>query len=194
MKKKSIAVIGIAVCIAYFIATASLIITAGKFALLCMELSTMVAGVYMVFLFISLPFAADKSLSPFKKMSVICAAACMILTNAVHWVNISVTQPLINAGINVPDYFRIGVWPSVEMAVDYVAWGLFMSLAFLFAAKAILPDAGMKGLLITCGCLCMIGFWGVLVNENLWYIAPIGYGPGTIMLCVKLISQGEVKS
>ena len=182
MKKKTIAIIGIAVCIAYFVSTAALIITAGKIALLCMEVSTMVAGIFMVILFMSLPYSTDKSGSLFKKMAVICAAACMVLTNMAHWVNISVTQPLINAGINVPDYFRIGTWPSVEMAVDYVGWGLFMSLAFLFAAKAIKPNLGFRWLLIACGCLCMIGFVGVLANENLWYIAPIGYGPGTVVL------------
>ena len=191
LKKKTIAIIGIAVCIAYFVSTAALIFTAGKTALLCMEISTMAAGIYMVLLFISLPYSAAKGLSLFKKMSVICAAACMMLTNMAHWVNISVTQPLINAGLNVPDYFRIGTWPSVEMAVDYIAWGLFMSLAFLFAAKAIKPNAGMRWLLVTCGCLCIIGFLGVLVNENLWYIAPIGYGPGTVVLCVKLILQSK---
>ena len=191
LKKKTIAIIGISVCIAYFISTAALIITAGKIALLCMEISTMVAGIYMVLLFISLPYSADKSPSLFKKMSVLCAAACMILTNVAHWVNIGVTQPLIDAGVNVPAYLRIGTWPSVEMAVDYVAWGLFMSLAFLFAAKAVKPNIGLRWLLITCGCLCMIGFVGVLANENLWYIAPIGYGLGTVILCGKLISVSK---
>lgn len=116
MKKKTIAIIGIVVRIAYFVSTAALIITAGKTALLCMEITTMVAGIYMVLLFISLPYSADKGLSLFKKMSVICAAACMILTNMAHWVNISVTQPLISAGLNVPDFLRIETWPSVEMA------------------------------------------------------------------------------
>ena len=189
MKNKTIAIIGIAVCIAYFASTAALIVTAGENALLCMEISTMTAGVYMVILFMALPYSADNSASIFRKMAVICSAACMVFTNVAHWVNIRVTKPLINAGINVPDYFRIGTWPSVEMAVDYIAWGLFMSLAFLFAAKAILPDAGMRWLLVVCGCLCMIGFVGVLANENLWYIAPIGYGPGTVVLCVKLIPR-----
>lgn len=187
MKTKSIAQVGIAVCFFYFIATGALIITAGKLALLCMEISTMVAGVYMVMLFIVLPYSTDKTAFVYRVPAIICASACMVLTNVAHWVNISVTQPLINAGINVPEYFMIGKWPSVEMAVDYVAWGLFMSLAFTFAAMAVQPSARLRPLLFACGGLCMIGFLGVLVNENMWYIAPLGYGLGTAVLCGKLI-------
>lgn len=186
MNRKMISNVGITICNIYFIATIVLALTASEIALLCLEISTMVAGVYMVMLFISLPYSTDNKYTIRRKMAVICAAACMTLTNVIHWVNISVTRPLINAGIHVPDHFRIGAWPSVEMAIDYVAWGLFMSLAFLFAANAILSDTGIRRLLVICGCLCMIGFFGVLANENLWYIAPIGYGPGTVVLCVKL--------
>lgn len=30
----------------------------------------------------------------------------------------------------VPVYFQIGFWPSVEMAIDYLAWGFFTGHAF----------------------------------------------------------------
>ena len=47
--------------------------------------------------------------------------ACGVtLTSVAHIVNITVTRRLISNGINVPDYFRIGYFPSVEMAVDYL--------------------------------------------------------------------------
>ena len=75
----------------------------------------------------------------------------------------------------------------MELVVDYLARGLFRSLACLFAAKANLQDGGIRWLLVICGSLFIIGFEDVLANENLWYIAPIGYGPGTVVLCVKLI-------
>lgn len=35
---------------------------------------------------------------------------------------------------------------------------------------------------------CMIGFLGtVFINENIWYAAPIGYGFGTIAICIQMI-------
>ena len=29
---------------------------------------------------------------------------------------------------DVPFYYQIGQWPSVEMAIDYLAWGFFMGI------------------------------------------------------------------
>lgn len=45
-----------------------------------------------------------------------------------------VMRPLINEGVDVPSYFQIGQWPSVEMAIDYLAWGFFLGMAFICAA------------------------------------------------------------
>ena len=126
LKNTTIAIIGIGVCIVYSASTAALVVTAGEIALLCMEISTMAAGIYMVVLFMALPYSADNSASIIRKMAVCCSAACMLFTNVANWLNISVERSLIIAGINVPDYFGIGTWPYVKMAVDYIAWGLFM--------------------------------------------------------------------
>ena len=118
------------------------------------------------------------------------------LTGLAHTVNMTVTRKLIAEGIAVPDYFRIGFWPSVEMAVDYLAWGFFMGLAFLSVGLAIRSGEKskrlMKGLVIICGVLCLTGFLGaVLVHENLWYLAPVGYGFGTIVICIQMLRGRE---
>jgi len=35
------------------------------------------------------------------------------------------------------------------------------------------------------GVLCLTGFAGaVFINENIWYLAPMGYGIGLIIICV----------
>lgn len=48
--------------------------------------------------------------------------ACICtLTSAAHIVNITVARTLISEGADVPAYFQIGFWPSVEMAIDYLA-------------------------------------------------------------------------
>ena len=44
---------------------------------------------------------------------------------------------------------------------------------------------------IICGCMCLVGFFGALfINENLWYIAPMAYGPGIIVICILAILVG----
>lgn len=114
------------------------------------------------------------------------------LTAVAHIVNITVTRPLIRQGMAVPTYFQIGYWPSVEMAVDYVAWGFFMGLAFLclgFGMK-INEKKFLKMMLIICGILCLVGFFGALfINENMWYLAPLAYGPGTIVICLNILKK-----
>jgi len=109
-----------------------------------------------------------------------------------HFVNITVTRRLLSDGYKVPDYLQIGKWPSVEMAIDYLAWGFFLGLAFLCTAFAIdKANSKMKNLkytLFVCGLLCLAGIIGVvLINENCWYLAPLGYGFGTIFICIEMI-------
>lgn len=96
----------------------------------------------------------------------------------------------------MPNYFRIGYWPSVEMAVDYLAWGFFIGLAFLCIGISI-KDKTNKFIInstIISGILCLIGFCGALfINENIWYIAPIGYGVIPIGICIKMMKFEKKK-
>ena len=93
-------------------------------------------------------------------------------------------------GVAVPLYFQIGQWPSVEMAVDYLAWGLFMGLAFLCLGIPVVVsnDKAKRRIRIVTlinGVLCLIGFIGaIFINENIWYVAPMGYGLGLLILCI----------
>lgn len=126
-----------------------------------------------------------------KTMAVFMACACS-LTSMAHIINITVTRRLISEGVNVPNYFRIGYWPSVEMAVDYLAWGFFVGLAFLCigfsATNNDKSKISIKRTTIISGLLCLIGFFGALfINENLWYLAPLGYGIIPVYICIKML-------
>lgn len=126
-----------------------------------------------------------------KYLALIAASSCMLLTSLAHTVSLTVTTPLINSGMNVPEYLQIGKWPSVEMAVDYLGWGLFMGLSYILSAYALDKNSNNKLLVILlkiCGLICLTGFLGaVSVNENLWYAAPLGYGMGTAFVCGQLL-------
>ena len=191
MNRKNIAVLGIILCSIYFIVTLGLILTSSQIMLTALELVTMVSGILMIFLVLANPISQSEKMIIYKIIGIICSASCMILTNVVHMVNLTVTEQLLKKGIDIPYYLLIGKWPSVVMAIDYMAWGLFMGMAFLFSSFGIEKEREFKNIKITlfvCGCLCFVGFFcAILINHNLWYIAPLGYGIGTMLICFELL-------
>ena len=188
MTVKTVAKIGLIICALYFFMTTVVVVTGNSLALLLFEIITMLSGIYMVLLIATLPFPKEKRDSLPRKAAISCAALCMVITNMVHCINIAVIQPMVANGTSVPDYLTLGLWPSVITAVEYLAWGQFLALAFLLSALISKPEAKIKLLLYVCGCLCAAGFFGVIfVNEFCWYISPLGYGIGTAIICVKLL-------
>ncbi|MBQ2026171.1 MAG: hypothetical protein II215_06860, partial [Paludibacteraceae bacterium] len=176
---------GIITGLLYFIAVAIFLITKAETALTCWELLTVASAPVVMMVLLKLQQAVGSS-SVYKHMATAFLASTCALTAVAHFVNIAVTRPLISQGVAVPTYFQIGYWPSVEMAIDYVAWGFFCGLAFLCVALGI-KNSLHKRVKITsliCGLLCLLGFFGALfVHENCWYIAIWGYGIGFIVLC-----------
>jgi len=189
--EKRIPHIGIVTCILYFIAVTLFLITKTEIALTIWELFTIIGA--PVILFVLIELANLMNIAPTYRNAMLVFMSCTCsLTGLAHIINITVTRKLIADDINVPNYFRIGYWPSVEMATDYLAWGFFMGLAFLSVGFAINRDnkknSMMKIIVLVCGTLCLTGFLGtVFINENLWYLAPLGYGFGTILICIKMI-------
>lgn len=186
--KNKIPLIGIANVVLYFLSVVLYLILKTETALTLWELMTVLSGPLMLIVLLELEKIISVPEKNQKAMTVFMGCTCA-LTAAAHIVNISVTRNLIKNGINVPPYFQIGFWPSVEMAIDYLAWGFFMGLAFLCASLHI-KDAEkskqrIKIVTLINSILCLGGFTGALfINENLWYLAPMGYGIGWIVMCV----------
>jgi hypothetical protein len=190
MNRKDIIYSGIVLCLIYFIVTFMLILTGSKSLLTAMEIVTMVSGVFMLLLILILPSSSTELTKIYRIASVAFATGSMILTNVAHFVNLTVTERLLRLGMSIPDFFQIGKWPSIEMAIDYLAWGMFMGLAFISAFVFTPKEKIYKNLkytLLICGILCILGFLGVIINENLWYLAPLGYGVGTVVICIELL-------
>ncbi len=190
--EKRIPFIGIISCLLYFISVTLFLITKTEIALTIWEICTIIGAPIILFVLIELSNLMDITSIYRNAMLVFMSCTCS-LTGLAHIINITVTRKLIADGVNVPDFFRIGFWPSVEMAADYLAWGFFMGLAFLCVGLGIHCDnkykSTIKTMIIVCGVLCLTGFIGTLfINENLWYFAPIGYGFGTIALCTKMMA------
>jgi len=191
MNTKNIAKTGLLIGLLYFISVVLLTLFSNNITIQFMEIITMLSGIYMVLLIISLPVDNNLKHNIYRLLAIIFVSSCMFLTNTIHWINIIVIKPLIKNGINVPEYFQIGKWPSFIMAIDYLGWGLFMGLAFIFSGVNSKLSTNIKWILWINGCLCLIGFFGVIINKNIWYIAPLGYGIGTVIICIKLLRSNN---
>lgn len=192
--KKKIFVAGIITCILYFVSVGLFLIFKTEIALTIWELMTVFSA--PVVLFVLLEIGTFAAINSFYKKVILAFMSCTCsLTGTAHIVNITVTRVLISEGIDVPTFFQIGHWPSVEMAIDYLAWGFFTGLAILCLGVAIKDNMKciIKILLLICGFLCLIGFFGtIFMNENIWYIAPMGYGVGIMIVCIQMLKFNNI--
>jgi hypothetical protein len=158
------------------------------------DIVTMFSGIYYVFLITVLPFSNDEKTQNNKILAIIFAVTLMIITDIAHTINLTSIRNIKN-GVNIPDYLQIGKTLSFVTSIEYLGWGIFLGLAFLFSSLGIINKQKLKHLKITlfiCSCLCIIGFFGwLIINENLWYIASMGYGIGAVIICIELLLLGE---
>ena len=191
MNRKNIAIMGILLICIYFFTVIIFVATSSTNWLIVFDIVTMFSGIYYVFLIFILPFSKDRKKTP----AMIFAAALMIITNIAHTINLTSIQNIKN-GINIPDYLQIGKNLSFVTSIEYLGWGIFLGLAFLFSSLGIANEQELKPLKITlfiCSCLCIIGFFGWLINENLWYIASMGYGIGAVTICIELLLMEKTR-
>lgn len=194
---KKIAYLGIVTCIMYFIVVPAYIITKSENILTIFELVTIVSAVVIILIFISILNRVENN-SLYKITTIVSMGCTITLTSVVHFTNIAVIRNLITQGVNIPKYLQLGYWPSVVTAIDYLAWGLFVGCAFISTGLAISKSfkkyKTLKITLIISGILCLIGLLGtVIINENLWYIAPLGYGLGTLIVCIEMLIENRRK-
>ena len=192
---RKIHLISIIDVILYFISVGAFLISKADIALTIWELMTVISGPIVLLVLLELSHRFSSSDLNRRAMLAFMACTCA-LTGAAHIVNITVTRRLMREGVEIPLYFQIGQWPSVEMAVDYLAWGFFMGLAFIClglpVASADKAIRSLKVISLINGIFCLIGFMGALfINENIWYLAPMGYGLGLLVLCIKSLRSDK---
>ena len=162
--------------------------------LIIFDIVTMISGIYFIFLIMVLPFSNNDSIQNKKIVAIIFVTAFAIFTNIAHTINLVSIQNIKNE-INIPDYLQMGRNMSYVTAIEYLGWGIFLGLSFLFSSLGITKKQELKSLKIilsACSCLCIIGFFGwLIINENLWYIASLGYSVGTIIICILLIKYDK---
>jgi len=187
MDTKKYAYAGISCDVLYFLSVTLFLIVKTEWALTLWECMT-VAGAFAMTVVLTV-FAEAYGIKPvFRRMMLISLSGTLFLTSAAHITSIGAVRRLVSQGAAVPDYFRIGFYPSIEMSVDYTAWGLFMGCAFLSLFMGIREKA-LRMLSMICCILCFVGFIGSFCSESLWYPAPLGYGFGFLIMCILVLKR-----
>jgi len=189
MNRKNIAKSGILICCVYFITVAFFVITSSQNWLIIFEIVTMLSGIYFVFLIVTLPFSNDEKKKIYKILALIFVTGLLFFTNVVHLMSLTVIK-IIEKGNNIPEYLQIGKIPSIITSIEYFGWGIFLGLSFLFSSfgiETVSKHKPLKNTLIICAVFCFLGYFGSIINEYLWYIASIGYGIGTVIICIEIL-------
>ncbi|MBR4622098.1 MAG: hypothetical protein IKO44_01030 [Ruminococcus sp.] len=189
MINKKAAVIGIAGAALYFVSVSLFIATQNDILLTLWELMTVFGAVLELVVLLHI---ADRNglEGSYLTLLKIFLSGTLILTSAAHFTSIGVIRPLAADGKCIPDWLKIGNFPSLEMTVDYTAWGFFMGAALLVLALGT-KNKGLRNISAVSAVLCFAGFVGSFFNENLWYPAPIGYGFGFPVMCILLLKQNK---
>lgn len=184
---KKTAIVGITGVTLYFLSVLLFLITKLEWALTLWEIMT-VAGAIIIL--IVLNEIADKHniKGIYRTFLSIALSGTVMITSIAHFTSIGVIRKLAAQGESVPDYFKIGYFPSVEMTLDYIAWGFLMGFSFFILFLGV-RDKPLKMISAACSALCFTGFVGSFFLEYLWYPAPLGYGFGFLIMCILMLRQ-----
>jgi hypothetical protein len=144
--------------------------------------------------------AVHADAAPAVKVYSLIALAFMILvsgiTSSVHFVILTVSRPIAQAGF--PDAFLLFSfrWPSVAYTLDILAWDWFFALSMFFAAPAMGKgrlEKTVRLLMLISGVLSLAGLVGVpLGNMQIRLLGVLGYvGVAPILfLLLGLVFEG----
>jgi len=160
--------------------------------LISMEVMTLLAGPAVVCLIAIISTISLSNVNLMSFLSMAFATCFAVLTSANHFLYLTIFNKIIFKDSLLEDLFSLAKWPSIVMAIDYIAWGFFLGLALLFSAftfKAIGNlYVSIRSILIVSGILCISGLSGPLTgNLGLWFISVTGYTIGITVVSILLI-------
>ena len=185
--KKYYHILMIILCLLYAVVVALYISTKSEVCLAIWEIYTIISAVYFLIYFRKLSKSLGFNEKEVKIVTIM-FIGLVVSTSIAHISSVCVTRPLLRSGYNVPDYYLIGKYPSIEMFIDYIGWGLFTGLGFIFISKYIRNNKLLKNIFLVLGIMILIGFVGGFTPiQELWYIASFGYGVGPIIISIILL-------
>ncbi|MCR5308702.1 MAG: hypothetical protein K6E21_01140 [Bacilli bacterium] len=187
--RKRFHILMIALCFLYAVVVTLYICTKSETCLAIWEIYTILSAIYFLIYFRKLSKYQGFNEKEIKLITIL-FIGLVVSTSIAHLSSVCITRPLLRSGHNVPDYYLIGTYPSIEMFVDYIGWGLFTGLGFIFISKYIKDNKILKILFLVLGIMILMGFVGGFTPiQELWYIASFGYGVGPIIISSVLLAE-----
>lgn len=148
---------------------------------------------FFVFLWAILHNAASPETRIFTQTSLALIVIFATLTSINRYVALTVVRQSVDMGITDGlNWFMPYGWPSIMAAMEVLAWGFFLGLAFLFLAPAFRRgklEIAIFWTLIISGIFCLIAVLGQALNSTaLNMLGIMAWGPGLIVLFVLLAS------
>ena len=145
-------------------------------------------ALWMVFFWTVLHQAVSTERKLFSHVSLLLIVIFATLTSINRYVGLTVVKQSLSSGdTNGLQWFMPYSWPSIMLALEFLAWGFFFGLACLCLAPAFTRgklEHTICGVLIVTGILSMLATAGPVMgsgalNFNLFTFAgTIGWGPG----------------
>jgi hypothetical protein len=150
-----------------------------------------IMAAWMVFLWAVLYRAAPAAKKPLALTSFAMVVALAVLTSINRYVALTVVHQGLAAGSQPGlQWFLPYSWPSVMLAIEILAWGLFLGLACLSLAPVV--RAGRFGralfwVLLATGGLSLCAALAQIVNSVALSVAGLaGWGPGLTTVAILL--------
>jgi hypothetical protein len=143
---------------------------------------------------------ADKHL--FSLGSLVMMTIFGVLTSINRYVSLTVVpQALAQGKTEGLGWFQPYGWPSIMAAMEVLAWGFYLGLAFFCLAPAFVKEKLERLIfwtLIISGVLCLLAVLGQVLNSAwLNILGILAWGPGLIMLLIllaRLFKETELHS
>lgn len=143
---------------------------------------------WMVFFWSILHQVAPAERKHFSQTSLAMIVIFATLTSIYRYVGLTVVrQSLASSNTNGLQWFLPYSWPSVMLALEFLAWGFFFGLACLYLAPVFVTgklEHTIFWTLITTGLLSLLALLGQIIGSNTMNFNPftfagvIGWGPG----------------
>ncbi len=153
-----------------------------------LEVLILLSAPGMVALMAAVHAVAPADRKPASSAALAFTSGFAVLTGGVHFVRLIVVHQAPAASTLAA--VEIYPWPTVALALDLLAWDLFLGLGLLFGASAFrgggLPAVVRVAMRLS-GALCVTGVLGPLTGEmRLQFLAILGYAFGVPVLSASL--------
>jgi len=185
---------GVALCLVYLLALLGNLRAVGSLQLIepyqsVISLVILLACPLLVFVAVALHGALQGARQILSLLGLCLVVIFAALGGVNRYISLTVVPQSVAAGKTVGlEWFMPYGWPSVTSALEMLAWGLFLGLAFLVIAPIFRSDNLDSWIFWTCiitGMLCFLALLGQVFNVPfLMTMGLLAWGPGLALFLI----------